>query len=192
MLRLIDKTMLAGRYVLAVFFLGLMAGLVLYALRFVTKLWDFASRLFVLSENEDLLTLLYLADSALVASMVAMVAISSYDSLVSRLKEDAAQERMHWVGGLDTGDLKLKLATSIVAISSIHLLQIFLRPGSYDAEETMWALVIHATFLVGVLCLGLLERLTHRTGETSAIQAKQREAKEIHNLDRKEERQEKE
>jgi uncharacterized protein (TIGR00645 family) len=192
MLKVIDKAMLATRYVLAFFFMGLMLGLLLYAIRFMTKLWEFAEKLFVLSENEDLLTLLYLTDSALVASMVAMVAISSYDSLVSRLKEEAARERMHWVGGLDTGDLKLKLATSIVAVSSIHLLQVFLRPGSYDAEETMWALVIHATFLLGTLVLGFLDRLTHRTGESSAIRAKQGDQKEVHDPEAKEARQEKE
>ncbi len=189
MLPMIDKAMLATRYILAVFFLGLMLGLLLYAARFLSKLWDFAAKLFALPENEDLLTLLHLADSALVASMVAMVAISSYDSLVSRLKEEAAAERMHWVGGLDTGNLKLKLATSIVAISSIQLLQIFLKPGSYDDRETMWALIIHGTFLGGALVLGVLERLSkHNTPEPPDIAEK----KEVHEAAPKETRQERE
>ncbi|WP_419897414.1 YqhA family protein [Roseomonas sp. USHLN139] len=159
MLTLIDKAMLASRHILTVFFLGLVVALGLYALRFVTKLWEFSQKLFQMQENDDLLELLHMADSALVASMVAMIAISSYDSLVSRLKEHAAAERMHWVGGLDTGDLKLKLATSIVAISSIQLLQMFLRPGRYDSAETMWALAIYGSFLLGALTLGLLERI---------------------------------
>jgi uncharacterized protein (TIGR00645 family) len=189
MLQLIDKAMLAGRHILSVFFLGLMVGLFLYAIRFVTKLWEFATELFTLSENDDLLTLLHLADSALVASMVVMVAISSYDSLVSRLKEEAAEERMHWVGGLDTGNLKLKLATSIVAISSIQLLQIFLKPGSYDDRETMWALIIHCTFLLGALVLGLLERMggAHQPGAHAHP-----DKKEVHDSTPKEARQEKE
>ncbi|ONG49553.1 hypothetical protein BKE38_20610 [Pseudoroseomonas deserti] len=186
MLTLIDKAMLASRHILTVFFLGLVVALGLYALRFVTKLWDYAWKLFSMPENDDLLELLHMADSALVASMVAMVAISSYDSLVSRLKEDAAAQRMHWVGGLDTGNLKLKLATSIVAISSIQLLQMFLRPGGYDDRETMWALIIHGTFLAGALTLGLLERLgASREGADD-------ERKEVHNPHPKEVRQEKE
>jgi uncharacterized protein (TIGR00645 family) len=96
---------------------------------------------------------------------------------------------MHWVGGLDTGDLKLKLATSIVAISSIHLLQIFLKPGSYDDRETMWALAIHGTFLLGALVLGLLERMSsgYRTAPAPAP-----EAKEVHDPNGKEKRLEKE
>ncbi|MDB5371178.1 MAG: hypothetical protein JWP20_2736 [Roseomonas sp.] len=185
----IDKAMLAGRHILSIFFLGLMVGLLLYAIRFLTKLWDFASHLFAMPENDDLLELLHLADSALVASMVVMVALSSYDSLVSRLKEKAAAERMHWVGGLDTGDLKLKLATSIVAISSIHLLQMFLKPGSYDDRETMWALIIHGTFLAGALVLGLLDRMSVPHGSAPAPPA---EAKEVHATEGKEDRQEKE
>lgn len=185
---LIDKAMLASRFILAVFFLGLMLGLLLYAIRFLTKLWEYATQLFILPENEDLLGLLYLTDAALVASMVVMVAISSYDSLVSRLHDRAAAERMHWVGGLDTGDLKLKLATSIVAISSIHLLQIFLKPGTYDANETMWALIIHGTFLLGALTLGLLERMSHRE---EAVRTSP-EIKEVHDSTPKDQRQEKE
>jgi uncharacterized protein (TIGR00645 family) len=189
MFRLIDKAMLAGRHILSIFFLGLMVGLLLYAIRFLASLWEFATELFTLQENEDLLTLLHLADSALVASMVAMVAISSYDSLVSRLKEEAAEERMHWVGGLDTGNLKLKLATSIVAISAIHLLQILLKPGSYDDRETTWALIIHGIFLLGALVLGLLERLGGSHQPTAAAHV---EKKEVHDHKPKEERQEKE
>ncbi|MFC7552303.1 YqhA family protein [Pseudoroseomonas wenyumeiae] len=188
MTALIDKAMLASRYILAVFFLGLMLGLLLYAIRFLTKLWEYATQLFILPENEDLLGLLYLTDSALVASMVVMVAISSYDSLVSRLQDEAATKRMHWVGGLDTGDLKLKLATSIVAISSIHLLQIFLKPGSYDAGETMWALIIHGTFVLGALALGLLEWMSHK-GEPDEVSP---DVKEVHDTTPKEQRQEKE
>jgi uncharacterized protein (TIGR00645 family) len=161
----IDKAMLASRHILVVFYLGLAVALALYAVRFLGKVWVFARDLFTLEESEDLLALLHLVDSALVASMVVMVAISSYDSLVSRLKEDAARERMHWVGGLDTGDLKLKLATSIVAISSIQLLQVFLKPGSYDDNQTFWSLVIHGVFLAGALCLGVLEWMTHLPSE---------------------------
>ena len=188
MIALIDKAMLASRYILAVFFLGLILGLLLYAIRFLTKLWEYATKLFTLPENEDLLGLLHLTDAALVASMVVMVAISSYDSLVSRLHDRAAAERMHWVGGLDTGDLKLKLATSIVAISSIQLLQIFLTPGGQDAHETMWALIIHGTFLLGALALGLLERMSHR-GQAVRASA---EINEVHDTASKEQRQEKE
>lgn len=162
----VDKAMLASRYLLVVFYLGLAIGLGLYAVRFLTKLWEFATKLFVLDEQEDLLALLHMVDAALVASMVVMVAVSSYDSLVSRLRDEAAAERMHWVGGLDTGDLKLKLATSIVAISSIQLLQIMLKPGAYDDGITFWTLVIHGVFLAGALCLGVLERMS-RGGKPS-------------------------
>jgi uncharacterized protein (TIGR00645 family) len=133
------------------------------------------------------LGLLYLTDSALVASTVVMVAVSSDDSLVSRLKEQAATRQMHWPGGLDASDLKLKLATSIAPISSLHLLQIFLTPGSYDAEETMWALVIHATFLVGALHLGLLGPMSHKQGADTMS----RDIKEVHDATSKEQRQEK-
>jgi len=66
---------------------------------------------------------------------------------------------MQWVALVDPGNLKLKLGTALVAISSIHLLQIFMQIGEYSDRDVGWALVIHASFLAGVLVLGLLDKL---------------------------------
>ena len=161
---LLDKAVLASRHILVVFYVGLAVALALYGVRFLYKIWKFADTLFVMEDNDLLLGLLYLLDSVLVASLVVMVAISSYDSLVSRLTEDAKAQNIDWLAeGVDPGNLKIKLATAIVAISSIHLLQIFLKVESYADRTIMWGLAIHGLFLAGVICLAIMDKLEGTT-----------------------------
>jgi uncharacterized protein (TIGR00645 family) len=157
---ILDKLILHSRWVLAVFFLGLMVALAVFALRFVYKLGKFALSVLEAEDTRNLIDLLHLLDSALVASLVVMVAISSYDSLVSRLTKDDTAKEASWVAMIDPGNLKIKLATALIAISSIHLLQIFMEVGEYDDRSVTWSVVIHAMFLLGALVLGLLDRMT--------------------------------
>jgi uncharacterized protein (TIGR00645 family) len=159
MLTLIDKTILASRWLLAVFFLGLAAALAVYAIRFLFKLWKFAVGVLTTEDTKHLIELLHLLDSALVASLVIMVALSSYDSLVSRLTIDENERKASWVATIDPGNLKVKLATALVAISSIHILQIFMELDQYDDRTVFWALFLHGSFLAGVIVLGLLDKL---------------------------------
>ena len=107
--------------------------------------------------------MLYLVDSALVASLVAMVAISSYDSLVSKLTNENASSEISWVTNLDPGNLKLKVALAIIAISSIHLLQMFMNVESLDDRALMWGAIIHMCFVAGALVLGFLDRMQTQT-----------------------------
>ena len=155
----IDKAMLASRHVLVVFYLGLAAALAVYALLFLKKLWKFANSALAGAENQQLIDLLHLLDSALIASLVVTVALASYDSLVSRLAKDDpdAEGDGGWVAYIDPGNLKIKLAMALIAISSIHLLQIFLEVGNYDDRTIQWALAIHITFVGGAVALGVVD-----------------------------------
>ena len=117
MLSILDKAMLASRWLLVAFFLGLVVALGVYALHFLAKLWKFATTALTTSDVTVLIQLLHLLDAALVASLVIMVAIASYDSLVSRLTTDEQERKRSWVALVDPGNLKLKLGTALVAIS---------------------------------------------------------------------------
>jgi uncharacterized protein (TIGR00645 family) len=155
----LDKLVLSSRWLLAVFFIGLMVALAVYAVRFVYKLGKFAMNVFVNDDNRILIDLLHLLDSALVASLVVMVALASYDSLVSRIGDSTAT-KISWVSSVDPGNLKIKLSTALIAISAIHLLQIVMQVSDYDDRSIIWAVVIHGMFLLGILALGVLDRLT--------------------------------
>jgi uncharacterized protein (TIGR00645 family) len=86
-----------------------------------------------------------------------MVMISGYENFVSRF--DEADGEVSFLGKLDAGSLKIKVASSIVAISSIHLLQVFLNADQYDTIKLILMTGIHLAFVVSALMLGFLERL---------------------------------
>jgi len=162
--RLIDRTILATRHILTVFYLGLLVGLACYAVRFLHKVFKFGSSVFVLEDHQLLLGLLNLLDSTFVASLVVLVAIASYDSLVGRLDARAKEQGVEWIAeGVDPGNLKIKLATSIIAISSIHLLQVFMTVSEFTDREISWSLGIHGLFLLGGIALAVMDRLEGTT-----------------------------
>lgn len=154
---MIERIILAARWVLVVFYLGLAAALVVYAISFIGKFLKVAQSVFVLDEADMILAMLGLIDAALVASLVVMVMISGYENFVSRF--DEADGEVSFLGKLDAGSLKIKVASSIVAISSIHLLQVFLNSNQYETEKLVLMTGIHLAFVVSALMLGFLERL---------------------------------
>jgi len=88
------------------------------------------------------------------------VIISGYENYVSRFDDDGA---VHWLGEIDAGSLKIKVASTIVAISSIHLLQIFLNTERYTGETLMWYTIIHIAFVISALFLAFIDRVTAMT-----------------------------
>ena len=131
----VESIILASRWLLVVFYLGLTAALALYCIAFSTKLYDFAAKVFVLEETDTILKMLGLIDAALVASLIVMVIISGYENFVSRFDEHEGE--VHWLGTIDVGSLKIKVASTIVAISSIHLLQIFLKDAGLSLTHLL-------------------------------------------------------
>jgi uncharacterized protein (TIGR00645 family) len=155
----IERVLMASRWVLVVFYLGLAAALVVYAVSFIAKFAKIVGSVFVLREADMILAMLGLIDAALVASLIVMVMLSGYENFVSRIDQAAANAEIAWLGKLDAGSLKIKVASSIVAISSIHLLQVFLNLQSYSSSQLLWATIIHLTFVVSALILAILDRI---------------------------------
>ena len=154
---LVERIILSSRWLLVVFYLGLVAALAVYGLSFGYKFLKVAQNALVYDEAEMILAMLGLIDAALVASLIVMVMISGYENFVSRF--DEGEGEVSFLGKLDSGSLKIKVASSIVAISSIHLLQIFLNAHQYDNAKLMWYTVIHLAFVVSAVMLGFLEKL---------------------------------
>jgi uncharacterized protein (TIGR00645 family) len=159
--RLIERLILGGRWLLAVFYLGLGAALCIYALSFVLKFVDVARKVVELEESDMILAMLGLIDAALVASLIVMVMISGYENFVSRFETSSSPE-LSWLGKVDAGNLKIKVASSIVAISSIHLLRVFLNAEHYSNDKILWFTVLHLTFVVSALMLATLDRIASR------------------------------
>ena len=156
----LEAVILASRWLLVIFYLGLAVALAVYALTFGVKLWDFVSHVFDIEEADAILKMLGLIDAALVASLVVMVIISGYENYVSRFDDESS---VHWLGEIDAGSLKIKGASTIVAISSIHLLQIFLNVGTQTTDRLMWYTLIHLAFVISALFLACIDRVSAMT-----------------------------
>lgn len=162
--RWIERVVLSARWILVVFYLGLAVALAIYAVSFLKKLWKIAVNTLSYNDAEMLLAMLALIDGALVASLIVMVMISGYENFVSSFDEDNGQERLSWIGKLDAGSLKIKVASAIVAISSIHLLQAFMNIGNFTSEQLLWLTIIHMVFVASALLLGVLDRMMSKKG----------------------------
>jgi uncharacterized protein (TIGR00645 family) len=162
--RTIEKLLFASRWILAPVYLGMSLALVALGIKFFMELYHLLATVFTTSEADLVLVLLALVDMVLVGSLIIMVMFSGYENFVSSLDVDQGGERLSWLGKLDANSLKLKVASSIVAISSIHLLRAFMRTPSYISEDNsdalMWLVIIHLTFVVSAVMMGVLDRIT--------------------------------
>ncbi|MCX7035589.1 MAG: TIGR00645 family protein [Proteobacteria bacterium] len=160
--KLIERMLFASRWLLAPIYLGLSLSLVVLVIKFFAELSHSLLNVFSASEAEVVLSLLGLVDLSLVAGLVVMVMLSGYENFVSKMDLSAEDEKLGWLGKLDAGTLKLKVAASIVAISSIHLLRAFMDAESIGNDKLFWYVVIHLTFVVSAVLLGVLDRMTMR------------------------------
>ena len=157
--KLIERSLFASRWLLAPIFLGLALALVALIIKFFQELIHTLFSVVSMSEAELILHILSMIDMALVGSLIVMVMFSSYENFVSKIDLEEGDEKLDWLGKLDSGSLKLKVAASIVAISSIHLLQKFMKVQSIDGEHLMWYVIIHMTFVVSALMLAFLDKI---------------------------------
>jgi uncharacterized protein (TIGR00645 family) len=158
--RTIEKLLFASRWLLAPVYLGLSLALVALAIKFFQEAAHSLTGILSLAETDLVLTVLSLIDLVLVGSLIVMVMLSGYENFVSKLDTGSEQESPAWLGKLDSGGLKLKVAVSIVAISSIHLLRIFMNAQDTPNDKILWYVVLHLTFVVSAVLLGVLDRIS--------------------------------
>src|SRR6195256_2690289 len=157
--RSVEKVLFACRWLLAPMYLGLSLALLALAVKFFQEAVHSLSVILTLAETDLVLTVLSLIDIVLVGSLIVMVMLSGYENFVSKLDTGSEQESPAWLGKLDSGGLKLKVAVSIVAISSIHLLRIFMNAEGTPNDKILWYVVLHLTFVVSAVLLGVLDRI---------------------------------
>ena len=152
---LFEKLFYSARWILAPLFLGLSLALLALALKFFQEVWHVLPHVFELSESDLILSLLSMVDMGLVGGLIVMV--------VSRLDLDEKDsERLGWLGKMDAGSLKNKVAASIVAISSIHLLRIFMNISTIENDKLLWYVIVHLTFVLSALVMCWIDLLTRK------------------------------
>jgi uncharacterized protein (TIGR00645 family) len=161
----LEKTLFASRWLLAPFYLGLAAGVVILLIKFMQELYHLAQIAISGSEADAILGVLTLVDLALTGSLLLIVILSGYENFVSKIDHSRHRDWPEWMGTIDFTALKIKLLGSIVAISAIQLLKQFMAVKTASDRELIWYVVIHVVFVVSSVLLALSDRIS---GETKA------------------------
>lgn len=158
--RFLENAMYASRWLLAPVYFGLSLGLIALTIKFFQEIFHILPHIFSVSESDMILTLLSLVDMTLVGGLLVMVMFSGYENFVSQLDINEGKEKLSWLGKMDATSLKNKVAASIVALSSIHLLRVFMDAKNVPDNKLMWYVIIHLTFVLSAFVMGYLDRLT--------------------------------
>jgi uncharacterized protein (TIGR00645 family) len=166
--RFIERLLYASRWLLAPLYLGLALGLLMLGIKFFQHAYHALTIIITMEEADLVLVVLALIDITLVGSLIVMVMFSGYENFVSRIDTGDGTDKLGWLGKLDSGTLKLKVAASIVAISSIHLLRVFMEVERTENDKIMWYVILHMTFVFSAVLLGVLDKMSfaeHRDAE---------------------------
>lgn len=154
---LLEKTIFASRWILAPFYLGLSLSLLVLLYEFIHEIIDFIKIVHSTDIAGVLLFILSLVDISLAGNLLIIVIFSGYENFVSKIDIKNHEDKPDWMGHVDFTDLKIKLISSIVAISGIHLLKIFMNLNNYDKEKIILYVVVHLSFVVSGVLLALMD-----------------------------------
>jgi uncharacterized protein (TIGR00645 family) len=160
--RVVEMLMYRARWVLAPIYFGLSLAVIALGLKFFQELYHLLAHGLSMTETELILIILALIDMAMVGGLLVMVMLSGYENFVSRLDVESDDDKLHWLGKLDSGTLKSKIMTGIVAISAIHLLKVFMAAEKVPNDKMLWYVIIHMTFVVSTVAIGLLDWKTRK------------------------------
>lgn len=157
-----EKLIFSSRWIQAPLYIGLIIGGVLYAYKFTVELIHLCITINEISESVLMLGILTLVDITMVANLLIMVIIGGYSTFVSRINIDKHEDKPEWLQKVDAGTLKVKLAGSLVGVSGIHLLQVFINIKNHESNHVMWMVIIHVVFLLSSIMLAYTEKILHQ------------------------------
>lgn len=161
--KIIEKTLFASRWLMAPFYLGLTGALVILLFSFIQELWHLITIIPIITQSDVILAVLSLIDLSLAGNLLLIVIFSGYENFVSKFEFDNHKDQPEWLGSVDFSALKLKLIASIVAISGIHLLKIFMDVHKTPDNEIKWMIIIHITFVSSGVLLAIMDQIAATT-----------------------------
>ncbi len=161
--KIIEKVIFASRWLMAPFYIGLVCALIVLLCSFMKELWHFITSIPIITQNEAVLGILSLIDLSLAGNLLVIVIFSGYENFVSKIDFNNHKDQPEWHGSVDFSALKLKLIASIVAISGIHLLKVFMDVHKTSENEIKWMVIIHIAFVVSGVLLAAMDRIAAST-----------------------------
>jgi uncharacterized protein (TIGR00645 family) len=162
--RILERSLFASRWLMAPFYVGLVLALVVLLVVFIHAIVSEFPALATLDEASVILWVLTLIDLSLAANLILMVIFAGYENFVSKMDIAGHPDRPEWMGTIDFSAMKMKLMASIVAISAIQLLKVFMSIGTYTRENIIFLIVIHFTFVISGVLLALMDYISEKAG----------------------------
>ncbi|GAA3244656.1 TIGR00645 family protein [Nonomuraea helvata] len=161
--------MFASRWLQVPLYLGLIVAQAVYVWQFALELWHLIETVLLhsgpapeaapSSEVVVMLTVLGLIDVVMISNLLIMVIVGGYETFVSRIRLEDHPDEPEWLSHVNANVLKVKLATAIVGISSVHLLQTFIRAQTTPNDKIMWQTIMHLAFVASAIGLAYIDRL---------------------------------
>lgn len=177
----------ASRWLQAPLYLGLIIAQAIYVVLFFVELWHLIENVIIsgkISETDVMLSVLALIDIVMIANLLIMVIIGGYETFVSKIRVGGHHDEPDWLSHVNANLLKVKLAISIISISSIHLLKTFIEVGRmddgvvlgangqvlYSSTGVFWEVMIHLAFIVSALALAWIDKMSHHSDSSHGDQ----------------------
>lgn len=154
---LIEHGLFASRWLMAPFYIGLAIALIILLIGFIQELYHLFSNISLLSQNEMILGILSLIDLSLAGNLLLIVIFSGYENFVSKMNVNNHEDQPAWQAEVDFSTLKLKLVGSIVAISGIHLLKVFMEIEKFPSQKITFLIIIHLIFVISGVLLAIMD-----------------------------------
>ena len=162
---LFEKALFKSRWLLAPFYLGLVLSIILLLVKFFEEFFHMVSTVFTMPVDKLVINILHLIDFSLIASLLVIIVLSGYESFVSKIDVDQHEDKPSWMGKLGFSELKIKVIGSIVAVSAIDLLTVYLNVKEYTETEILWKVVVHISFVVSGVLFALMDKIARGTDE---------------------------
>ena len=185
-LRPLPRLIFATRWLQLPLYLGLILAQAIYVFQFWTELVHLIKAAFgdshalellitstgykadvlpgALNETILMLVVLGLIDVVMISNLLIMVIVGGYETFVSRMGLESHPDQPEWLSHVNASVLKVKLATAIIGISSIHLLRTFINADNYEQKTLMWQTLIHVAFLLSAMAIAVTDRLLPQPG----------------------------
>jgi uncharacterized protein (TIGR00645 family) len=158
--RFLERFLFASRWLLAPFYVALVVVLAVLMLKALQELWHFVTHAFAATEAEVVLAALTLIDMTFTGSLIVIVILSGYENFVSKIRGNDHEDWPEWMGKIDFSGLKLKLMSSIVAISAIQVLKAFMSLKTISDRDLYWYVGIHMIFVISGLIMAWSDKIT--------------------------------
>jgi uncharacterized protein (TIGR00645 family) len=171
--RVLERILFSSRWLLAPFYLGLVVTLLVLLVKAMQELVHFIAGAFGATESDAILGALALIDLTFTGSLIVIVIFSGYENFVSRIDADEHKDWPEWMGKIDFTGLKLKLMSSIVAISAIQVLKAFMNVKNVSDRDLMWLVILHLVFVGSGMIMAVTDRVSESGGHRSGDKAPQ-------------------